>query len=62
MWKDGHLPSVQTQGKFKVNVIFMPHLQKNVLNANTSAQATLQPAQSMELILPVHFTFESGEN
>ena len=62
MWKDGHLPLVQTQGKFKVNVIFMPHFQKNVLNANNSAQATLQPAQSMELMLTVHFSFESAEN
>ena len=53
---------MQTQGKVKVNVIFMPHLQKNVLNANNSAQVTLQPAQSMELMLPVHFLFESGEN
>ena len=40
----------------------MPHLQKNVLNTNTSAQATLQPAQSIELILPVHLSFESREN
>jgi len=53
---------VQTQGKFKVNVIFMPHFQKDVLNANPSAQATLQPAQSMELMSPVHFSFESAEN
>ena len=43
-----HLPSVQTQGKFKANVVFMPHLHKNVLSINTCAQATLQPVQSME--------------